>query len=75
MCLKIYCVHAGVYCRPCDVRGNVFLAVEGCLNAVFGGMVGYGKSPCFSRCCDRVAFGVDAGRYFLGVVDGGFIVG
>jgi hypothetical protein len=49
MCFKIYYVHAGVCCRPCDVRGNAFLAVEGCLNAVFGGMVGYGKSPCFSH--------------------------
>lgn len=32
MCLKIYYVHRGLW----DVRGNVFLAVEGCLK-VFGG--------------------------------------
>jgi hypothetical protein len=46
MSLKVYHVHY----RACHVRSNVFLDVKGCLNAVFGGMLGHGKSPCFLRC-------------------------
>ena len=61
---------SGLETRPCNVRGNVFLAVEGCLNAVFGGMVGHGKSPCFSRLSFLTAAGVDAGVLVFTVADG-----
>jgi len=61
---------SGLETRPCNVRGNVFLAVEGCLNAVFGGMVRYGKSPCFSALGFLTTADVDAGVLIFTVANG-----
>lgn len=55
MWLSFYHVHS----RACDVRSIGFLDVKGCLNAVFGGMLGHGKSPCFLRCRVLKVFDVD----------------
>lgn len=43
----------GVYLVAC------FLAVKACLNAVFWGLRGHGKSPCFLGCGFLWAVGVD----------------
>lgn len=66
MSLSFYHVHS----RACDVRSIGFLDVKGCLNAVFRGMLGYGKSPCFSSFAVLKVFGVDWGVLILHVVDG-----
>jgi hypothetical protein len=42
-----------------------FLAVLACSNAVFGPMVGHGKSPCFSRCRLSTSASVDHGGHSL----------
>ena len=52
--------------------GDLFLAVEGCLSAVFGGMVGHGKSPCFSALGFLTTADVDAGVLIFTVADGVF---
>ena len=45
--------------------------MEGCLNAVFGGVLGHGKSPCFSALGFLTTAGVDAGVLIFTVADGG----
>ena len=78
---EVYYVHLKVLCSyiiaifrifssVCNVRGNVFLAVEGCLNGVLGHGVGYGKSPCFSGLGFLTTTDVDAGVSIFGCVDG-----
>lgn len=52
-----------------------FLDVQACLNAVFRGMLRYGKSPCFSGFAFLKVFGVDWGVLILRGVDGGFFLG
>jgi hypothetical protein len=64
-----------LFCVFLDVRGIAFLAVEGCLNAVFWGVVGHGKSPCFSGLSVLTAAGVDAGGLIFRVADGVFVHG
>jgi hypothetical protein len=71
MCREVYYVHRALL----DVHGIAFLAVKGCLNAVFGGVLGHGKSPCFSGLSFLTAAGVDAGRLIFMVADGVFIHG
>jgi hypothetical protein len=68
---EVYYVHRALM----DVRGIAFLAVEGCLNAVFWGVVGHGKSPCFSGLSVLTAAGVDAGGLIFRVADGVFVHG
>jgi hypothetical protein len=57
-----------------SARSNVFSEVKGCLKGVFGGVVGYGKSPCFSRLRVLGLFGVDWRVYVLALADGGFFL-
>jgi hypothetical protein len=66
---------SGLETRSCKVRGNVFLAVKGCLNPVFWGVLGHGKSPCFSGLSVLTAAGVDAGGLIFRVADGVFVHG
>ena len=49
--------------------------MKGCLNVVFGGMVGHGKSPCFSGLSFLTAADVDAGVLIFTVADGVFVHG
>jgi len=68
---EFYYVHRALL----DVHGIAFLAVKGCLNAVFWGVLGHGKSPCFSRLSVLTAAGVDAGRLIFRVANGVFVHG
>lgn len=68
MLREVYYVHAGA---SCDVRGSVFLRMEGCLKAVLEWCRVHGKSPWISRWSILVVFWVDVGRYFLGGLYGG----
>ena len=88
MCLKIYYVPlrvldvtrhslSGLETRPCNVRGNAFLAVKGCLKffgAVFRGVFAWEKSMLSALSC-LVVVAPDWGHYILGVVDGVFLHG
>jgi hypothetical protein len=60
--------------RSCDAHSVAFLDVKGCSNVVFRGMMGHGKSPCFSRCSVLTAVSVDERGVVLIVVDGGFFL-
>jgi hypothetical protein len=51
----------------------VFLAVEACLNGVFGLPLVHGKSPCFSRLRVSTVVNVDVGVLIFWVVDGAFL--
>ena len=80
MSLEIYCDHFKTAFAT-TMRGRTmivvlcFLDVNGCLNAVFRGMLGYGKSPCFSGFAVLKVFSVDWIVLFLRGVDGGFFLG
>ena len=60
--------------KACDTLSVAFLDVKGCSNGVFRGMMGHGKSPCFSRCSVLTAVSVDERGVVLIVVDGGFFL-
>ena len=77
----IYHVHLKVLCNYiiaifqlfsglCNVRGNVFLAVKGCVNGVLELCRGHGKSPCFSGLSFLTITGVDAGVLIFNHVNG-----
>lgn len=59
------------YSRPCVARSNVFLAVKGCVKGVFGMVMGYGKSSCFSALGFRIAFDAVQEHYIFRCVDVG----
>jgi len=71
---KVLCGYAvavfQLFCSFLDVRGIAFLAVKGCLNAVCWGMMGHGKSPCFSGLSFLTINGVDAGVPIFTVANG-----
>jgi hypothetical protein len=69
MCLEIYYE----YSKPWDARSIAFLAVKGCVKGVLGMVVGYGKSPWFSRCNFFAVIDVDQGMLIFDVVDGDFL--
>ena len=71
MSCEVYYVHARA---SRDVRGKVFLRMEGCLKAVLERCRVHGKSPCFSRCSFSLVFRVDAAHYFWGGVHGGLFL-
>ena len=70
MSLNVYYENSKV----CDAWGIAFLDVRGCLNGVFRGVLGHGKSPCFSRLRVLSVVGVDWRALVFCVVDGGFFL-
>ncbi len=57
-----------------DARSNRVMSAEACSEAILAPAVGYGKSPCFSRCSVLMLFGVDWRGLISCVVDGGFFL-
>ena len=60
--------------KVCDARSILKTDVEACSKGILAIAEGHGKSPCFSRCCFSMVFGVDGAVSVFVVVEGGFFL-